>query len=128
MKLQLDTGAKTIKIEENVKLTKLMQVVKKILPNGEWQDFTLITNTVIERWHDPVYIKEYYPKRQWWDSPWYIGPTYYTSSTDGSLYNACGTDGSHNLNCELDTKLNISDGKNSIKTAELKPGIFNIEG
>jgi hypothetical protein len=36
MKLQLDTDKKTIKIDESVKLTKLMQVVKKLLPNGEW--------------------------------------------------------------------------------------------
>jgi hypothetical protein len=81
MKLQLDTDNKTIKIDESVKLTKLMQVVKKLLPNGEWQDFTLITNTTIQHWSSPVIYKEYYPTPSypWWQQPWYspVYPMYY---------------------------------------------------
>lgn len=69
MKIQLDTTNKTIKLEENVKLTKLMELVKKILPNNEWKEFTLETNTTITYWSNPVIIKEY-PTYPTWEEPY----------------------------------------------------------
>lgn len=74
MKIQLDTKAKTIKFEEDVKLATLLTTVKKLLPNDEWKEFVLITNTKIEYWTSPIIykeiIKEVEPYR-WPEYPWY---------------------------------------------------------
>jgi len=68
MKLQLDTTEKTIKLENNVKLSELLKVLDQLLPNKKWTEFTLETNTTIRNWTAPIIIKEY-PKyhREW---PW----------------------------------------------------------
>lgn len=67
MKIQLDTTSKTIKLEENVKIYSFMNFLKKLLPNNEWKEFTLETNTTISYWSNPVIIKEY-PRP--YTSPW----------------------------------------------------------
>ena len=41
MKLQLDTEQKTIKIDQNVKLSELFEILEKMLPNGLWKEYTL---------------------------------------------------------------------------------------
>lgn len=86
MKLELDTTKKTIKIEEEVKLTKLISVIKRLLPNGEWQDFTLLTNTTINHWSNPIIYKEYWPtSKPWREYPWIISnPIYYTNTNNDS--------------------------------------------
>jgi len=79
MKIQLDTTKKTIKVEEAVKLSKFMETVKKILPNNEWKDFTLETNTTIQGWSYPIYIER-------WTQPWYEQPwIHYCNNTSYSL-------------------------------------------
>jgi len=70
MKLQIDTKAKTIKVDENVKFRDLIKVLKKMLPD-EWQDYSLAGSEVIY-WYNP--IPWYY------ESPWRIGDVTYTSS------------------------------------------------
>jgi hypothetical protein len=123
MKLQLDTTRKILKIEEDVKLSKLISVVKRLLPNGEWQDFTLITNTVIEKWVNPIPYKPYWPDvYPWWQQPWYAtNPIYIVSSTplmnNSSCLKATGD--------VLVTVSNLSPNTNSIY--ELKDGVYNIE-
>lgn len=72
MKIQLDTTNKTIKIEENVLLSKLMDTLNSLLPNKEWKKYTLETNTVISHWVNPYIIERIkevpvYPKP---DYPW----------------------------------------------------------
>lgn len=70
MKIQLDTTNKTIKVEESVNLKELTEALEKLLPNGEWKEFTLHTNTVIQNFSSPIIIREQrYP--YWWNSPWY---------------------------------------------------------
>lgn len=66
MKIQLDTIRKTIKIEENIKVSKLLKTLKKLLPN-DWKDFMLETNTTIKDWFYPIYIEQYpkYPFYPW---------------------------------------------------------------
>ena len=60
MKLQIDTVAKTIKVDENVKFKDLIKVLKKMFPDT-WDDYSLVGNEVIY-WYNPV--------------PWtYINPT-----------------------------------------------------
>jgi len=69
MKLQIDTKAKTIKVDENVKFSELIKVLKKILPR-EWQDYSLAGNEIIY-WYNPI---TWYPHQ-----PWRIGDVTYTS-------------------------------------------------
>lgn len=55
MKLQIDTVAKTIKIERVVKITELIDIVKKLFPDS-WKEYSLETGTVIYWPSHPVYI------------------------------------------------------------------------
>lgn len=106
MKLQIDTKAKSIKIENDIKLSVLISNLKKMFPNNEWKDFTLVTNTIIEHWSSPIVIKEYpvYPTYPRW--PWY-GGTYYASSKDQSLY--------------------MTAEKSNTADYSLKSGVYNVD-
>lgn len=52
MKLQIDTVAKTIKVDENVKFKELIKVLKKMFPDT-WDDYSLVGNEVIY-WYNPI--------------------------------------------------------------------------
>src|SRR5512133_1419602 len=82
MKIQLDTTKKTIKVQEDVKLSKLMDTLKKILPNNEWKEFTLETNTTISYWEHPIFIEKYYPRHHWYESPWYCNTNVSAKTTE----------------------------------------------
>ena len=69
MKIQLDTVAKTIKVESRVSFQELIDVLEKLLPKGEWKKFNLETNVEIVNWHNPIYIKEV-PSRPYIDRIW----------------------------------------------------------
>lgn len=56
MKIQLDTSAKTIRIEQNVKLDELIKILNKLFPKGEWKEYTLEPNSTIY-WTNPIYIQ-----------------------------------------------------------------------
>jgi len=77
MKLQLDTTAKTIKLEEGVLLGEFFEKIMVILPNDSWKEFKLLAETKIE-WINPypIIIKEIQP----WVYPSYpvypVYPTY----------------------------------------------------
>ena len=98
MKIQLDTTAKTIKIEESVQIDTLIKTLKKLLPNNEWKKFTLETHTIIHNWNSPTIIREYpsYPRYPWF--------------TSGEGY-----------------KANIEDVPNMATTMELQGGTYNVE-
>lgn len=81
MKIQLDTTNKTIKIEENVLLSKLVDTLDSLLPNKEWKKYTLETNTTINHWHEPYVIRERYREPFWPSSPWIT----YMSTTKDTL-------------------------------------------
>ena len=66
MKIQLDTQAKTIKLEDRVKLDEFVKLLNKLLPQGEWKEFTLEANTTINHWSNPVVIREYPRERYPW--------------------------------------------------------------
>lgn len=72
MKIQLDTEKKTIKLDSNVKLEKLIDTLEKLLPKGEWKKFTLETNTQISYWTNPIIYREY-PSYPYY--PWYCSTT-----------------------------------------------------
>lgn len=65
MKIQLDTTNKTIKIEEKVNLVQLMKIIKQILPNNQWRDYSL-EQSVITNWANPWAIQPY----RVYDYPW----------------------------------------------------------
>lgn len=67
MKLQLDTNAKTIKVEEDVNISELISKLKKLLPKGEWKEYTLHSNTKIEWYSYPIITYDYI--RPWWENP-----------------------------------------------------------
>ena len=74
MKIQLDTDKKTITIEEDVLLSKLIETLDKILPNKEWKKFTLKINTTISYWQHPIDIDKYtcpYIPYKRYDFPWW---------------------------------------------------------
>lgn len=60
MKLQIDTSAKTIKVEGSVKLSELVETLDKLLPKV-WKEFTLEANTTIVNWSSPIYIERTWP-------------------------------------------------------------------
>lgn len=60
MKIQLDTTALTIKIEETVNLGEFMNLIDKLLPFDAWRDFKLETHTVINNWTaNPIKIDHF---------------------------------------------------------------------
>lgn len=105
MKLQLDTTSKTIKIEQDVLLSKLIETLDSILPNKEWKKYTLETATVIEHWHSPTVIREYVPRPAY---PWWGAPiTYMSSNREDHL---------------MAVKASAVDTNYSLKS-----GVFNVE-
>lgn len=71
MKLQLDTTNKTIQIEQDVNLQEMFDLLERLLPDGLWKEFTLIThqNTMIINSPivTPIIIDRYptYPTYPW---------------------------------------------------------------
>lgn len=65
MKIQLDTKAKTIRIEEPVNLKEFMGILKKILPNNEWESYSL-DGSPIYNWTSPIIVERPYR----WPDPW----------------------------------------------------------
>ncbi len=83
MKLQLDTTNKTVKVEGSVNLEALYETLQKLLPQGEWKQFSLEANTTIT-WVNPITVPvyPYYPQNPypWWNTPYYTtsGEMHYT--------------------------------------------------
>lgn len=104
MKLQIDTAAKTIKLESNVQLKTLVETLDRLLPKGEWKEFTLETNTTITYWSSPTIIEKHYPYQPW-QYPWYSnGTTYIANKAIGSSdYTLCAS-GKFNVELSNDLK------------------------
>ena len=84
MKIQLDTDSKTIRLESDVLLSKLITTLNSLLPNKEWKKYTLQTNTTINNWLSPIVIKERYsPSCPWYEKPYAV----WCSTTEKSLDN-----------------------------------------
>lgn len=66
MKIQIDTATKTIRLEQGANLSDLIDFLEKIFPNGEWGEYTLETNTVIQNWGSPIVIERRIP--YWWET------------------------------------------------------------
>ena len=58
MKIQLDTTAKVIRVEEAINLGEFFKALRNLLPNNLWKEYALEVNTVIN-WTYPII--PYYP-------------------------------------------------------------------
>lgn len=70
MKLQLDLDNKIIRLDEKVNLSDLYETLKKLLPQGEWKEFSIETNTTII-WSNPIIYPYYQPTYPIKPFPWY---------------------------------------------------------
>lgn len=86
MKLQLDTTAKTIKVEGTVNLNELFIALKKLLPEGLWKKFSIESNTTII-WTNPVTVHPFYPYYPWWAPQ----PSIIYSAGQGNSLSPCDT-------------------------------------
>ncbi len=81
MKIQIDTVAKTIKIEEPINLGELTESLERLLPSGLWKEFKLETSIIM--WNTtPIIIKDYIPFP--YQYPWYVpsAPIIYGTGID----------------------------------------------
>lgn len=56
MKIQIDTKAQTIQIEESVNLEEFFKMMKKLFPQDEWKGYRLMPVKKIQNWHNPIVI------------------------------------------------------------------------
>lgn len=107
MKIQIDTTKKTLKLEEDVKLTTLMKLVKKILPDNEWKEYTLETNTTIEHWASPIIIDRWYREYKPYEPFWTIGDgsKYVATTKDNTLMMSTNSQSNGVYNLEVSNKL-----------------------
>jgi len=56
MKIQLDTVAKTIKLDESVNVGEFMETLRRLLPDNLWREFSLETHTIINNWTNPYVV------------------------------------------------------------------------
>jgi hypothetical protein len=71
MKIQIDTNAKTIKVEEKIKFGELVAALKALFPDGAWKEYDMIPE-IIQDFSNPIYIRTY---PYWSTSPFYVGGT-----------------------------------------------------
>lgn len=109
MKIQLDTDQKTIKIESDVTLQKLVETLESMLPGGKWKEFTLKTNVTVN-WGSNSIIHHFEHHHDHWAQPvpWvtYVGKN--------NAINVNALDGSK--------AMSINDA-----TYALNPGVYNIK-
>jgi len=118
MKIQLDTDNKIIKIENSVNLGDFVNSIKKILPNGEWKEFKLEVNSIIQ-WYEPIIIEPYKPFNPYYPWPWYCGTGNINCESNITFESNINTDGHDGVACG-----DINNGSNSFN---LNSGIYNIE-
>ena len=103
MKLQIDTTNKKIRIEEEVNLLELTDTLERLLPDGQWKEFTLETQ-IITNWQQPIIIRDYAPWQPLINQPYIPSPNY-------PWYTTCG-----------DSTGNVELAGN----ATLKDGVYNV--
>lgn len=86
MRIQLDTNLKTIKLEESANLGELAEILNKLLPNNEWKNYKLETNTITNTWNNPTII---YRDRWSYNDylPWYVPSTTYFNAVGSTAGN-----------------------------------------
>lgn len=82
MRLQIDTKARIIRLEEKVLLKELVVTLERLLPKKEWQTFTLETDTVINNWSSPIIIRDPVPNTYPYTYPWYSTGVYVSNDAN----------------------------------------------
>ncbi len=96
MKIQIDTVAKTIRIEEAINLGELTKALEKLLPKGEWKTFKL-ESAVISNWGNPIYIP-YNPNPFWYSGTPIVTLQGSTSDvSNGTIGNSSYTNSVYNV-------------------------------
>ncbi len=105
MKIQIDTTAKKVSLEESVNLKELTDILSKLLPDDLWKEFTLETHTVIN-WGSPIIIKEYpvfpyvpVPYRD--PNPWINPLTPWITYTTGTKPMLELNNGTYQIDCQV---------------------------
>lgn len=91
MKIQLDTEKKTIKIEEDASLEKLMSFMQATFPDN-WKEYKVLTNTIINWTTYPQYV---WPNWTWRPYDVYCGTS--ATSTFTNPHTFTTTNGTYNL-------------------------------
>ena len=102
MKIQLDTVAKTIKVEGNINMGELIANLDKILPKI-WKEYELQSQTTIVNWSSPIYIEKHWP--------YYPSPIWVSNTSQKGVY------------CVQSS----STMENGNKNMQLNSGTYNIE-
>ena len=97
MKIQIDTKAKVIRLEEKVKFDELVKVLNKLLPK-EWKEYSLDTNSVIY-WSNPIIWHYHY-------EPWHTPIVTYGDNGTGKPFPhplpvTCEGSGVYNVECVI---------------------------
>ena len=79
MKIQIDTKAKEIIVEESVNLDDLFKMVKQLFPDNEWKAYKL-RSQIINNWSYPIIYRD-------WTQPYYPwqSPIIYGSASDNTI-------------------------------------------
>lgn len=84
MKLQINTYDKTIKIDQEVNLKELSEILLKLFPKLEWHEYKLIPTVIVEKeFINLPSTQPFQPYQEtgipWWE--WQPGTVTYSSST-----------------------------------------------
>jgi len=57
MKLQIDTFTRRVRIEEEVNLYRLFEIINAVFPDKSWVDFTIESSPIVaNEWVNPIVI------------------------------------------------------------------------
>lgn len=89
MKIQIDTTAKTISVEDDIKFSDLIKNLNLLFPKKEWMGYNLKVNVVINNWCNPITYTPtiYYDKQPTWRSGEIICGSSVTIPNDKSFGN-----------------------------------------
>lgn len=92
MKIQIDTNLKTIKLEDSVNIGEFYEMMEKLFPDGQWKEFRLEANTVIDGWMNPIIINKNIPVLPYpWipniPSPYLVTCDYQSTNQQNGVYN-----------------------------------------
>lgn len=115
MKLQIDTTAKTIKVEGTVNLLELVETLERLLPNGVWKTFSLESGSIIIWNNPPITIYPTWPYYPWW---W---------SQPSTIMCGTGYGNANAISTPPGAEYTLTNDCGELKTYTLAQGTYNIE-
>lgn len=75
MNIQINTEEKTIKVDKEILLSDLFDLLNRFFPTGDWKEYHLQTNVVVNPTAFPIFIeKHYFPAEPTPMAPVWVGP------------------------------------------------------